>query len=60
LLVTATEHSGDGLFAKVSSIQRLNTHGGKPPADSPCDQSRGGTEIRSDYSADYYFYAAAK
>src|SRR3979490_1337381 len=32
LLLAATGHTGDGVFAKVSSIQRINTKGGKPPA----------------------------
>jgi hypothetical protein len=60
LLVTVTGHTGNGLFAHVSSIQRVNTKGGKPPAAAECDASRSGTESRSDYSADYYFYAPAK
>src|SRR5579862_9121843 len=32
LLLSATGHTGDGVFAKVSSIQRINTQGGKPTA----------------------------
>ena len=60
LLVSATGHTGDGVFAKVSSIQRINTKGGKPSAASPCDQSKEGTETKSAYSADYYFYADGK
>src|SRR6267142_55448 len=32
LLVAATGHTGEGAFAKVSSIQRINTKGGKPPS----------------------------
>ena len=36
LLLTATGHSGEGKFARVSSIQRLNTQGGKPPAATEC------------------------
>jgi hypothetical protein len=60
LLVSVTAHTGDGLFSKVSSIQRINTKGGKPPAASECDASRSGTESKSTYSADYYFYAPGK
>jgi hypothetical protein len=59
LLVSATGHTGDGVFAKVSSIQRVNTKGGNPPAASECDASKSGTESKSKYSADYYFYAPA-
>jgi hypothetical protein len=60
LLVSVTAHTGDGLFSKVSSIQRINTKGGKPPATSECDASKSGTESKSTYSADYYFYAPGK
>jgi hypothetical protein len=60
LLVMVTGHSGSGLFANVSSIQRINTKGGKPPAPTQCDASKSGTESRISYSADYYFYAPAK
>jgi Protein of unknown function (DUF3455) len=59
LLVSATGHTGEGVFAKVSSIQRINTKGGKPPAASQCDTSKSGSESKSKYSADYYFYAPA-
>jgi hypothetical protein len=60
LLVSATGHTGAGVFAKVSSIQRINTKGGKPPAATECDAAKSGTESTSSYSADYYFYAPAK
>lgn len=56
LLLAATGHTGEGAFAKVTRIQRINTQGGKPSADSQCDSSKDGTETRSPYSADYYFY----
>jgi Protein of unknown function (DUF3455) len=58
LLVSATGHTGQGVFAKVSSIQRINTNGGK--ATGQCDSSKDGTESKSGYSADYLFYAAGK
>jgi hypothetical protein len=57
LLVTATGHSGDGLLGRVTSIQRLHTHGGQPPALTACDPSMPDAEVRSSYTADYYFYA---
>jgi Protein of unknown function (DUF3455) len=60
LLLTVTGHTGTGVFANITSIQRINTKGGKPPAATQCDASRSGSETRSDYSADYYFYAPAK
>jgi hypothetical protein len=60
LLVTATDHAGVGIFANVSSIQRLHTKGGKAPAASQCDASKSGEESKVSYSADYYFYAPAK
>jgi Protein of unknown function (DUF3455) len=54
LLVSATGHSGEGVFAKVTVIQRLNTKGGK--ATGQCDASKDGSEMKSAYSADYLFY----
>lgn len=56
LLLTATDHTGEGLFSRVTSIQRLNTQGGKPPATA-CDPSQPTAETRSSYTADYYFWA---
>jgi hypothetical protein len=60
LLVAATGHTGEGVFAKVSSIQRINTKGGKPPAAGECTAANNGAESKSAYSADYYFYKAGK
>ena len=60
LLVTAIGHSGDGLFARVTSIQRLHTEGGLAPPATECDPSKPSPEVRSSYTADYYFYAPAK
>jgi Protein of unknown function (DUF3455) len=56
LLVTAVAHSGSGVLSHVTSIQRIHTKGGQPPA-TPCDASKSGTEAKSPYTADYYFYA---
>ena len=60
LLLSATGHTGSGLLSNVSSIQRINTVGGKPPAASKCVTDKRGHEAKSRYSADYYFYAPAK
>jgi hypothetical protein len=59
LLVDVASNSGKGALAKVTKIQRVHTHGGKPGND-PCDESHKGTETKSAYTADYYFYAPAK
>jgi hypothetical protein len=55
LLLVAKQHEGDGVFSRISSIQRLETAGGKAPAESH-DQSMVGTESRVPYTAIYYFY----
>jgi hypothetical protein len=60
LLVTATGHSGEGVFNRVTSIQRLHTHGGQPPAAATCDAPKQNAEVKSSYTADYYFYALPK
>jgi hypothetical protein len=60
LLLSAIGHSGAGLFASVTSVQRLHTAGGLPPAASECDPAKPSPEARSSYTADYYFYAPAK
>ena len=59
LLVTATGHSGDGALSRVSSIQRIHTKGGQPPADD-CSASKQSHEVKSSYTADYYFYGPAR
>jgi len=60
LLLSATSHNGEGVLAKVTSIQRLHTRGGKAPADSECTAAKVNSEARSDYAADYYFFAPGK
>ena len=55
LLLTATGHKGDGVMKNVSSIQRLQTKGGKAPANG-CGASHKGEQARVAYTADYYFY----
>jgi len=59
LLVNAVGHSGSGLLTNVTAIQRVHTHGGKPPAQG-CDESHAGAETKGGYTADYYFYAPGK
>lgn len=55
LLLTAKSHEGVGRFSKVTYIQRLDTDGGKAPAQG-CGQDQ--TEVLVEYSAQYLFYAA--
>jgi|SRR5208282_280923 len=59
LLVKVVNHSGSGLLSNVDTIQRVHTHGGKPPAEG-CDMSHRDAESKSSYTADYYFYAPSK
>jgi hypothetical protein len=56
LLVTVVTHDGSGLLSRVTSIQRVNTKGGKAQA-AGCDAPHVGKEIRVAYSADYRFFA---
>jgi hypothetical protein len=55
LLVTVVSRSGQGLLSPVTSIQRINTKGGKAPT-SGCDSTHAGQEQRVPYSADYLFF----
>jgi len=59
LLVNVVSHSGNGLLTNVNMIQRVHTHGGQPPAEG-CDAAHKDAETKSNYTADYYFYAPAK
>lgn len=59
LLLSATAHAGNGIFDRVTAIQRINTDGGHPPAGSSSSSERG-TETRAEYTADYLFYFAPK
>ena len=56
LLVTVVSHSGEGVLARVTSIQRLKTKGGQAPA-AGCDSGHAGQEVRAPYSANYLFFA---
>src|SRR5258706_9489846 len=55
LLVNIVTHEGTGVLSSATTIQRLNTKGGKAPA-SGCDTSHVGQEVRAPYTADYLFY----
>lgn len=56
LLVNVVSHAGKGLLTNVTAIQRVHTHGGKPP-DNGCDEAHKDAETKSNYTADYYFFA---
>ena len=55
LLVNVIGHEGNGVLSRATTIQRLNTKGGKAPA-AGCDAAHVNQEIRVPYSADYFFY----
>ena len=57
LLLAAKSTSGNGVFSRTQSIQRLYTVGGKAPAGG-CSKAQLGKEARVSYKATYYFYAA--
>jgi len=59
LRVDVVSNSGKGTLAKVTTIQRVHTHGGKPGNDA-CDEAHKDAETKSSYTADYYFYAPSK
>ena len=54
LLLKANLNTGDGIFGKVTYVQRLNTRGGLAPAGTCTDGAQ--TAVR--YSADYAFWVA--
>jgi hypothetical protein len=58
LLLEASNNDGDGIMSKVTYIQRLDTEDGLAPK-SGCDSEHLGAHVRSEYTATYYFYAAA-
>ena len=61
LLVNVVGHAGkSGMLTNVTNIQRVHTHGGKPGKDDACDETHKDAETKSDYKADYYFFAPAK
>jgi Protein of unknown function (DUF3455) len=58
LLLNVVTNSGKGALAKVTVIQRVHTHGGKP--SDVCDAAHKDAETKSSYTADYYFFAPQK
>src|SRR5260221_10202114 len=56
LLVNIITHEGSGVLSRATTIQRLNTKGGKAPA-AGCDAAHANQEMRVPYAADYLFYA---
>jgi hypothetical protein len=56
LLLTVTDHSGEGVLGSVTSIQRIQTRGGQAP-QTVDEKIQAGDEMKVSYSADYYFYA---
>jgi Protein of unknown function (DUF3455) len=55
LLLSAKSHAGNGVFSQVTSIQRIDTHGGKAPATG-CSPANEGQSLRVPYQARYRFY----
>jgi len=60
LLLNVTGHSGEGALSRITSIQRINTVGGQPPAATACTSAQQSAEVKVPYTADYLFYAPAK
>jgi len=56
LLLKVVRHEGAGVLSRATTIQRLNTKGGKAPG-SGCETDHVNQEVRVPYSADYLFYA---
>src|ERR1700704_5171222 len=57
LLLSAKTTSGAGVFGRTKSIQRLQTAGGKAPAEA-CDRAQSGKRARVAYGARSCFYVA--
>ncbi len=55
LLDVVSQEDGRAMMVKLGSIQRVNTVGGKAPAEA-ADQSKAGQERRVEYTATYVFY----
>lgn len=60
LLLTVTGHSGSGVLSRVTTIQRIHTTAGVAPPAADCAAARLNVEVKSPYTADYYFYAPAR
>lgn len=57
LLLTAKSTSGYGVLTRTTSIQRLETNGGKAPAEG-CGATQEGRQVRVPYTATYVFFSA--
>ena len=55
LLLERQAASGSGVYSNVTSIQRVNTTGGRPP-EGACSDNQKDLTIRVNYTADYYYY----
>jgi hypothetical protein len=55
LLLSARPQGSQGVFGRVSSVQRLNTVGGQPPSFG-CNSGTLGRRVRMAYRADYVLY----
>ncbi len=55
LLLSAKTQGSEGVFSRVSSVQRLNTADGLPPANG-CDSTALGKRAQMQYRADYVLY----
>jgi hypothetical protein len=57
LLLSARSVGTDGRFARVTSVQRVNTDGGAAPK-RPCQPGAVGQKEAVPYTADYLFYGS--
>ena len=53
-LLLSAKSFGNGAFGGISFVQRVNTHGGMPPAN--CAAAEANRLLRVDFSADFVFY----
>lgn len=58
LLLRATSVGPAGAFSGVTSVQRVNTHGGEMPAAAGCTPESVGKQMRVKYTADYVMFRA--
>ncbi|HVE53618.1 MAG TPA: DUF3455 domain-containing protein [Ramlibacter sp.] len=57
LLLSARSVGAEGRFARVTSVQRVNTHGGVAPVRA-CTAREAGEKASVPYTADYLLYAS--
>lgn len=55
LLLGTKDNSGDGVFGRTKSVQRVDTEGGLFP-NAPCTRRQAGQIARVPYKAMYYYY----